>query len=101
MSNAKTFIHMVNLAHKHIAHKIKNDQIRKAIAKRNYNLINNPEMFFMKIVSGNEGKRAWLTNTDGTSYTDTDNKLHIQTQFWEQLYNKPTQPKNLDHWYPD
>ena len=57
-SNAKTFIHMVNLAHKHIAHKIKSDQIRKAIAKRNDNLINNPKMFFRKIVSGNEGKRA-------------------------------------------
>ena len=100
ITNSREFIQITNLAHKHIAHTANIEQIRKAIAKRNDNFINNPKLFFRKIVTGQDGKRAWITDEDGTSYTDIYNKLRIQTQFWEKLYNKPTPPKNLTSWYP-
>ena len=100
INNTKEFVHTVNLVHKHITHMAKCEHIKKAIAKRNDNFINNPKIFFRKIVTGYDGKRAWIMDEDGNSYTDTHNKLRIQTQIWKELYNKPSQPKNLDPWYP-
>ena len=87
ITNSREFIQITNLAHKHIAHTAKTEQIHKAIARLNDNFINNPKLFFRKIVTGKDGKRAWITDEDGTSYTDTYNKLGIQTQFWGKLYN--------------
>ena len=53
---SREFIQITNLAHKHIAHTAKTEQIRKAIARRNDNFINNPKLFFRKIVTGKMAK---------------------------------------------
>ena len=99
-TNARLILNLLFTAHKVIAAKLKTEQIRKAISKRNDNLVNNPKLFFRRIVTGHNGRRSWLTDTDGIAYTDTYNKLRIHTNFWEKLYNNPMPRKNLSEWYP-
>lgn len=75
--------------------------IKRKIEIRNENLTKNPKAFFRNILTKNiKGKKDWLTDADGSSYTDVDNKLRIHTNFWRDIYNHPTCPPiSINKWF--
>ena len=75
--------------------------IKEKIEKREIDFTKNPNLFFRNILTNfSKDRKAWLTDADGTSYLDTDNKLRIHTKFWKGIYASPTnQPPGMDRWY--
>ena len=56
-------------------------------------MLSNPRVFFRNILTKfAKSKKEWLMDRDGSSYLDTDNKLRIHTQFWNEIYSHPTHP---------
>ena len=92
-NNLSIVLSQLNKAHKHRNKTVITKAIKDKIEKRNEDMLSNPKAFFRNILTKfTKSKKEWLMDQDGSSYLDTDNKLRIHTQFWNEIYSHPTSP---------